>query len=169
MKRIIVVLIAVLAAVSASAQYADMENRTVDIKGSRVFVDGEKLSKEAATSLFADLNGVDRSGDYLKYRKGYKAGLGMVIGGASLVSAGALVMGGGAVSALILGIPVALTGEDMPKGVDIALGVGCGAMIAGAAVLVAGIPTLCVYKSRLNNLEASFGPQSSGLGLALRF
>ena len=121
MKRIIVVLIAVLAAVSASAQYADMENRAVEIKGSRVFVDGEKLSKEAATALFADMNGVDRSGDYLKYRKGYKAGLGMVIGGASLVSAGALVMGGGAVSALILGLPVALTGEDISRASSITL------------------------------------------------
>lgn len=154
----------------------------VEIKRSQVFQDGQKLTKDQAAALFSDVNGIDMSGDYLKYRSGYKTGLGLIIGGSSLLSAGALIMGGGAVSALLLGIPVALTGEDMPKGVDIAIGVGCGAMIAGAAALVAGVPTLCVYKSRLKNMgkeynssralqdvQLTFGPQNGGIGFALNF
>lgn len=176
MKRVLFIALASLLSLSLSAQ------THVEIKRSRVFQDGQKLTKEQAIVLFSDVNGVDLSGDYLKYRNGYKTGLGLIIGGSSLLSAGALVMGGGAVSALLLGLPVALTGEDMPKGIDIAIGVGCGAMIAGAASLVAGIPTLCVYKSRLKNMgekynasgtsqdiRLTFGPQNCGVGFSLNF
>lgn len=176
MKRLLLVIIAVFSVCSAYAQYAGSE--VVDIKGSRVFLDGEKLSKDTASMVFADMNGTDRSQDYLNYRKGYKAGLGMSIGGASVALAGGVTLVGAAVSAMVMGIPLSLSGKDMPKGVDIALGAGSVAVIAGTAVMIAGIPTVCVYKTRLNRLEAeynsrnveiAFGPQTSGLGLSLRF
>lgn len=176
MRRILFIVLMSVISFSLSAQ------THVEIKRARVFQDGQKLTKDQAAALFSDVNGMDMSGDYLKNRSGYRTGLGLIIGGSSLLSAGALIMGGGAVSAVILGIPMALTGDDMPKGVDIALGVGCGAMIAGAAALVAGVPTLCVYKSRLKNMgeeyncartsndvQLTFGPQNGGLGFALNF
>lgn len=176
MKRMLFLVLLPLISVSLSAQ------THVEIKRDRVFQDGRKLTVNQAVSLFSDVNGIDLSDEYLKNRNCYRAGLGLIIGGSSLVSAGALVMGGGAISAVILGVPLALSGEDMPRGVDIALGTGCAVMIVGAAAIVAGVPTLCVYRSRLKRLgeeydasmssqgtELTFGLQDCGIGFALNF
>lgn len=181
MRRIVIFLAAVFTAVSASAQYVDTE-KMIDIKGSRLFIDGEKLSKEEAYAFFQDMNGMDRSQDYIRYRKGYKAGLGMIIGGGSLTLAGGLTLLGGAVSAMVIGVPFAISGKDMPKGVDIAITAGGVSVLAGTAVMLAGVPTICVYKKRLKGLEEeynsglqsqdvelTFGSQPYGVGFALRF
>lgn len=175
MKRIFFLLLLSLISISLSAQ------THVEIKRDRVFQDGRKLSGSQAVALFSNVNGIDLSDEYLKNRRCYRAGLGLIIGGSSLISAGALVMGGGAVSAAILGLPLALSGEDMPKGVDIALGTGCAAMIVGAAAVVAGVPTLCVFRSRLKTMgeeynastsqgaALTFGLQNNGVGFAMNF
>jgi hypothetical protein len=57
---------------------------------------------------------------------------------------------------------------------------GCGAL-AGLAMIASGIPTLCVYKKRLNSTfdeymsgissdaYMAFGPTANGIGFALNF
>lgn len=144
--------------------YAASAQTVVDIKGSRVFQSGEKLSKEEAVLLMSDINGMDMSDDYLKYRKGYKAGLGMTIGGASL----ALVGAAGTVTSVLLALPYAFAGKESTM-LDVALGTSMVCAVGGIAVMIAGIPTLCVYKKRLNGLETEISAHPGGIGLTLRF
>lgn len=158
MKRIVFLIVSCLMAYAASAQ------TVVDIKGSRVFQGGEKLSKEEAVLLMSDINGMDMSDDYLKYRKGYKAGLGMTIGGASL----ALVGAAGTVTSVLLALPYAFAGKESTM-LDVALGTSMVCAVGGIAVMIAGIPTLCVYKKRLNGLETEISAHPGGIGLTLRF
>lgn len=158
MKRIVFLIVSCLMAYAASAQ------TVVDIKGSRVFQSGEKLSKEEAVLLMSDINGMDMSDDYLKYRKGYKAGLGMTIGGASL----ALVGAAGTVTSVLLALPYAFAGKESTM-LDVALGTSMVCAVGGIAVMIAGIPTLCVYKKRLNGLETEISAHPGGIGLTLRF
>lgn len=158
MKRIVFLIVSCLMAYAASAQ------TVVDINGSRVFQSGEKLSKEEAVLLMSDINGMDMSDDYLKYRKGYKAGLGMTIGGASL----ALVGAAGTVTSVLLALPYAFAGKESTM-LDVALGTSMVCAVGGIAVMIAGIPTLCVYKKRLNGLETEISAHPGGIGLTLRF
>ena len=114
--------------------------------------------------LMSDINGMDMSDDYLKYRKGYKAGLGMTIGGASL----ALVGAAGTVTSVLLALPYAFAGKESTM-LDVALGTSMVCAVGGIAVMIAGIPTLCVYKKRLNGLETEISAHPGGIGLTLRF
>lgn len=142
----------------------------IDIRGSRVFVEDSKLDKYSAAACFSSLGGVDRSRDYLKYRAGYKTGLGLTIGGASLALVGSVTTFAG----FIVGLSKGLAKQNT-LGADIALGFGLGSVFAGSACFIAGIPTLCVYKTRLNRLEKEYNTSlklqtsSNGLGLALCF
>ncbi len=138
MKRHIFLLLFALIGMNVMAQYSnteDFEIKPVDIKGSRVFVDGVKLDKEKAAACFSSLDGVDRSADYLKYRAGYKTGLGLTIGGASL----AVVGFGSAFVGVLVALPHAFAGEEH-LGSDIAIYSGVTAMAVGGACFVAGIP-----------------------------
>ena len=158
---------------SAVAQYSNTEEqvkKTVDIKGCRVFVDGVKLNKYSAAACFASIDGVDRSTDYLKYRAGYKAGLGLTIGGASL----AVVGFGSAFMGFVTGLANGLAGKEA-LGSVIAMYLGAGSFVVGSACFLAGIPTICVYKTRLNRLEKKHdtslqvGTSSNGLSMAICF
>ena len=127
----------------------------------------ENINEKVQNFLFSDVAGIDRSADYLKYRHWYKAGLGMTIGGASLMALGGLTYVGTAVYAIIAGVPLALTGNDMPAGVDIA---------AWTSVIS------LIYENKLDDMAdeynssrpvpsatISFGTQRNGIGLALNF
>ena len=175
MKRHILLLLFALIGMSAMAQYSNtgvQEKKTVDIKGNRVFVDGVKLDKYSAAACFSSLGGVDRSEDYLRYRAGYKTGLGLTIGGASLAVVGA----GTAFVGFIKALQTAF-GNDSYKtaGAETVMYIGAGSCIVGVACFLAGIPTLCVYKTRLNRLEKkhntslSVGTSSNGLSMAISF
>ena len=156
------------------AQYTlsemSVDGRPIDVKGSRVFVEKQKLDKYSAAACFSSLNGVDRSKDYLKYRAGYKAGLGLTIGGASLAVAGFA----SSLVGFLVALPHAFTGEEC-LAADIALYAGFGSMIVGSACFVAGIPMICVYKTRLNRLEKEYntsiqvGASVNGLSMAFCF
>lgn len=179
--RLFAIILALSSALNASAQYKD-ESSVMKIKGSKVYLGDEKQTLEQAQLLFSDVAGIDRSADYLKYRHWYKAGLGMTIGGASLMALGGLTYLGTAVYAIIAGVPLALTGNDMPAGVDIAAWTSVISLIGGAAVTIAGIPVLCIYENKLDDMAdeynssrpvpsatLSFGTQRNGIGLALNF
>ena len=156
---------------SAMAQYSNpgVENEPIDIRGSRVFVDGFKLDKYNAAACFSSIDGVDRSAEYLKYRAGYKTGLGLTIGGAALVPVGYGMFIGGFVWAWN-----AETTAGCIAGEAVLL-LGAGSIVAGGLCVLAGIPTLCVYKTRLNRLEKkyntslSIGSSPGGLSMAISF
>ena len=174
MKGHIILLLIVFMGIGAMAQNAAQEpvtnGKPIKMLGSMVYVDGKKLDKENAVACFASLDGVDRSADYLKYRAGYKTGLGLTIGGASL----AVVGFGSAFYGFVTALAKGLAGEDA-LGSEIVLYSGVTAMAVGGACFVAGIPTICVYKTRLNRLKKAYnlslqvGASSNGLSMAIRF
>lgn len=174
MKRYIFLLLVVFASVNAMAQVMEQEaladGTPIKMLGSMVYKNNRKLDKKSAAECFSMLNGVDRSEDYLKYRAGYKTGLGLTIGGASLALAGF----GASLVGVLVALPYAFAGEEH-QGADIAIYSGVGAMIAGGACFVAGIPTLCVYKTRLNrlkkdyNMQLQVGASQNGLSMSLCF
>lgn len=171
MKRIFLVVILGFMAVSASAQY-------VDVRLGRVWSEDGKLTDQQALALFSDVDGSDMSHDYARFRRGYKTGAGLMIGGAagyvggSLLGASGLLMtitGGFSSSASLANAGVA---SLITSGFLICGGIGC---------FIAGIPVLCVNNFRMKSLaeayndsssrsvELSFGPTASGVGLALNF
>ena len=164
MKRFLFAVIFMTIAYAASAQYA-VSPTTIDIKGSRVFIEGERLSLDSATACFSSMDGTDRSADYLAYRKGYKAGLGMTVGGAVCATVGGVAFLGSFVAALAHGLSASFAGEEVPVWVDAALYSSAALTLGGGAVFLAGVPTLCVYKNRLNKLEKAY----NGLGLTFTF
>lgn len=180
MKRFYVICIGLLIAVCASAQYVPGYS-SLETKGSRVYADGVLLDKSAAASCFSNLDGADRSGEYLKYRSAYKAGLGLAIGGASAVAVGSVTALVGLVATVVVAPAAAVGGEEIPEEITGTAIAGVSVMGVGLAALVAGIPTMSIYKKRIKDLsdsynsqrrqgaEVSFGGQSCGVGLALNF
>lgn len=164
MKKLLFLVFLATISWAASAQFA-YESSAIHIRGSRVFMVGEQLPLESATACFTNLNGIDRSGDYLKYRKGYKTGLGLTIGGAALAGVGSLTLLGSVVAALSIGLSASFAGEEAPQWIDVALVSSSVAVLGGSAAFMAGVPTLCVYKSRLNKLEKAY----NGVGIAFMF
>ena len=174
MKRHIILLFIVFMGIGAMAQNALHEpvtgGKPMKMLGSMVYMDGKKLDKENAAACFYSLDGVDRSADYLKYRAGYKTGLGLTIGGVSLVAVGF----GSAFVGVLVALQHAFAGEEH-LGSDIAIYSGVAAMAVGGACFVAGIPTICVYKTRLNRLKKAYnlslqvGTSSNGLSMAICF
>ena len=174
MKRHIILLLIAFVGMGAMAQNVAQESvadsKPIKMLGSMVYMDGRKLNKENAAACFSSLDGVDRSADYLKYRAGYKTGLGLTIGGASL----AVVGFGSAFVGVLVALPHAFAGEEH-LGSDIAIYSGVTAMAVGGACFVAGIPMICVYKTRLNRLKKSYnlslqvGTTSNGLSMAISF
>jgi hypothetical protein len=171
MKRHIFLLLFALIGMSVMAQYSNpgVENEPIDIRGSRVFVDGFKLDKYNAAACFSSIDGVDRSAEYLKYRAGYKTGLGLTIGGAALMPVGYGMFLGGFIWAWN-----AETTAGCIAGEAVML-LGAGSIVAGGLCVLAGIPTLCVYRTRLNRLEKKYNTSLSvcsspgGLSMAISF
>lgn len=173
MKRHIFLLLFALIGMSTMAQYSStevLENKPIDIRGSRVFVDDCKLDKYSAAACFSSLDGVDWSGEYLKYRAGYKTGLGLTFGGLGLAAVGFVATS----VSTVVGVAKALTRQDM-TGTNAAIYLGVGSFFLGSACFVAGIPVACVYKTRLNRLEKKYntslqiGTSPGGLSLAISF
>ena len=58
---------------------------------------------------------------------------------------------------------------------DVLLGVGVVSMVTGSLCFLAGIPTICVYKAKLNRLEKkyntslSIGASPAGFSMAINF
>lgn len=171
MKRLIVILFTLcLTAWCASAQYA--RPSVLNVRAGKVFADGVKMTEGEAFNLFADLNGYNRSFDYQNYRNGYKTGAGLMIGGAGAFVLGWCTFYGGVMSVLLNGVtgaaPMIMAGSILFYG--------------GAGCMIAGIPVLCVYNSRIKDLahaynysnsrsdvSLNFGATNNGVGFALNF
>lgn len=195
MKRLFLLIICSLMAATAFAQYA--ETSIPVLKGSRVYVDGEKIPHEEVMAYLVseyDFSVADR---WAANRRAYKTGLGLTIAGTSLAFCSGVVFTGGilaaagtAVSIPLLGTIGIIAGNMKPVTDNINNGMsaadklitvgGCGAL-ASLAMIASGIPTLCVYKKRLNSTfneymsgissdaYMAFGPTGNGIGLALNF
>ena len=168
MKHFALTILAALISLAASAQYASVTTQagTLEVRGSRIFCNGEKLTKDQAAALFSDLGGTDRSSDYLRYRSAYKAGVGMSVGGASLAVAGGAAFCISSVVALVTVPIIGASGQEIPKGLEVAMAASLGSTIVGTAVMLAGIPTACIYQSRIKKMVR---PASSGIGIAMNF
>ena len=173
MKRSILLLFFVFIGINAMAQEFSTNNigkTPIDIRGSRVFVEDYQLDKYTAATCFSSIGGIDMSQDYLKYRKGYKVGVGLLAGGASLAAVGF----GTTLTAFVLAFESSFAGENYDVE-DIFLGVGVVSMVTGSLCFLAGIPTICVYKAKLNRLEKkyntslSLGASPTGLSMAITF
>ena len=195
MKRLFMLIVCSFITVSLFAQYA--ETSIPVLKGSRVFVDGEKIPHSDVLAYLT--SGYDDSvaDNWNRYRNAYKTGLGLTIAGASVTGcsmvlcAGGFVAGAGVVVTSSLFALLGVYVGDMQPAVDYfdsgisAAGqmmlVGVCGTLAGVAMLASGIPTLCVYKKRLNTMfdeygpglksdvNLTFGPTDNGVGFALRF
>lgn len=114
MKRWIIALVFLaLAAGSASAQY--IPDGTVKRKGSGMKVDGQKLNWDQQAYILSDINGQDRTADWIKARKVRGWGIGLTTGGATVT-----VVGAGATMVMVLATAL-----------GVAFGAGAGA-IAGS-------------------------------------
>lgn len=185
MKKMLLVFAAMFITVAASAQYADnydgAANHVLSSRGSRIFMDGNRLEKNEAAACFSNFNGYDRSDDYLRYRAGYKAGVGLSVGGALLFSVSGMTFVVTATTALVVGPFAALADESLPTELRNAFVASYCMTLVGAAATLTGIPLACVYRSRIKDMTSSynrqhshpvalsFGAQPSGIGVGLRF
>ena len=196
MRKLLSVLLFVIISVTASAQYANSDY-VVGLKGSKVFVDGERISNDQVVACFKDVQGQDLSSQWQKSRNGYKTGLGLTVAGSSLAAGGSLALccglivgSGTAITLPVLGMPGLVTG-DLSAAEDYAdqgfstadklITVGGACALAGIVMTAAGVPTMCIYKNKMKGMlrEASpslaaqvtlsAGPTANGVGLALRF
>ena len=173
MKRHILLLLFVFIGINAMAQEFSTDNigkKPIDIYGSKVYMDNCQLDKYNAAACFSSLGGVNRSGDYLKYRAGYKTGIGLIAGGASL----AVVGFGTSLAALVAAFSPSIRSSDYEVE-DIFFGLGAVSFVAGSLCFLAGIPTVCIYKAKLNRLEKRYNTSlkvnasPGGLSMAINF
>lgn len=191
MKRLLLLLLCSFMTIAASAQYA-VQNVPV-LKGSRVFVDGEKISNADVVAYLASAYDDSVAEDWNKKRNAYKTGLGLTIAGPVLIICGEFVgitglfaMTGTMLLLPILGIvggSIADTGAVVSGFSDAGLWLTIGGctILTGYAMLASGIPVMCVYKKKLkkmfqeygpglsSDINLSFGPTCNGFGFALNF
>lgn len=171
MKRLALLLLAVCISIMASAQYVTAPHGVLKARGAKIYCDGVKLSTQQAVDVFSDLGGQDKGEDYLQNRKGYRAGVGMSVGGAALVVVGLPASYVATAVALAYGLGT-IGGNEVPAGVEVAVYGTYGATMAGALIMLAGIPTASVYQHRIKKMTkeyVTFGPASSGIGVAMTF
>lgn len=151
------------------------------VRGSRIFENGDRLSMDEVMLRFSDVNGENRVPDYLDCRTGYKVGLGLTWGGLAVMSAGGMTAVLGVFQAIVT-IPLLAKDKAYAAKLNTITEIGAFTGLAGAALMVAGIPVACVYRHRIKNIaieynvaaasdraEVSFGLQSHGMGLAIAF
>ena len=154
-------------------------------KGTRIAVNGEKLSKESTLLLLENAGGASLSADWQRYASQRGWGIGLTSGGLVLTAGGYLysvvMVVGGAVGTGL----VAIGGEEAVqqvwdgmnpyiKGGMIAAGVGAATAVTGVVLLINGSTHLKRIVKNCNTpgstaMEVSFGATPSGVGLALRF
>ena len=189
MKRVLVLLLALLWAASAFAQYAvEWHQGDLKKKGTVLALQGEKLDRETTEAILNEVGGPEMVDAWNKYRKERGWGIGLTSGGYTLAAAG-FCYGGIYIMAGIVGtIFAAPFGEEAVNNMWADLGtnvqIGGIAMLTGLAIGTTGVVLLCVGNGNMRKLaktcdaagfeplpaaELTFGPTPSGVGLALRF
>jgi hypothetical protein len=194
MKKLLVLLSALLWAASAFAQYVpEWYQGDLKKKGTVLALQGEKLDRETTEAILNQVGGPDMVDDWNNYRKERGWGIGLTSGGYTLAAAG-FCYGGVYLMAGIVGtIFVAIGGQEAVDKMWADLGpqvtIGGIAMFTGLAVGTTGVVLLCVGNGNMRKTarlcndaglpvpeplvspmaELTFGPTPSGVGLALRF
>ena len=194
MKKLLVLLSALLWAASAFAQYVpEWYQGDLKKKGTVLAIQGEKLDRETTEAILNQVGGPDMVDDWNNYRKERGWGIGLTSGGYTLAAAG-FCYGGVYLMAGIVGtIFVAIGGQEAVDKMWADLGpqvtIGGIAMFTGLAVGTTGVVLLCVGNGNMRKTarlchdaglpvpeplvspmaELTFGPTPSGVGLALRF
>lgn len=160
MKRIYVVLLTVaafcMADVCAEAQIKDdVVERSLSVKGDRIFDGEQKLSKAELKTIFCK----ETYEEYAKARRLSRFGATMTgIGGTIFTLSTVGVVGG---------IIIHNKPSSQPKDTPVGIVIFEGTMIVGGLMMAAGIPCICVGCKRIKNLDLA--PASNGVGLALKF
>ena len=199
MKKLLVLLSALLWAASAFAQYAPQWYQgDLKKKGTVLALQGEKLDRETTNAILNQVGGPEMVAAWDKYRKERGWGIGLTSGGYTLAAAG-LCYGGVYLLAGVVGtIFAAPFGEEAVNNMWADLGtqvqIGGIAMLTGFAVGTTGVVLLCVGNGNMRKTarlcndglcneaglpvpeplvspmaELTFGSTPSGVGLALRF
>ena len=187
MKRILVILVLMLTAVAAQAQYLDgpYVRRGGHLKGAN-----GKLSKEETAAVLSNIGGQDFTADWNKANGWRKAGIWMIAGGSATAVGGAVVFLLGATVSAIGGATGAVIGgmvggdDGASQGADEGVKAGepymtAGLIVgaAGLATATAGIPILIVNCSKMNGIvrksndtvQLSLASGPNGMGLRLSF
>ena len=190
MKKAIVLLLALLWAFGARAQYAVPEWHQGDLtkKGTVLALHGMKLNRADTEAILNQVGGPEMVDSWNKYCRERGWGIGLTAGGYTLAAAG-LGFGGVYFVAGVVGtIFAAIGGQEAVDKLWADLGprvyIGGAAMLAGLAAGTTGIVLLSVGNSNLKKLaktcdaaglgpqpgvQLAFGPAPSGMGLVLYF
>ena len=176
MKRVLVLLSALLWAVSAFAQYVpEWHQGDLKKKGTVLALEGVKLDRETTEAILNEVGGLEMVDAWNKYRKERGWGIGLTSGGYTLAVAG-FCYGGVYLMAGIVGtIFAAIGGQEAVDKMWADLGpqvsIGGVAMVSGLAVGTTGVVLLCVGNGNMKKLaktcdaagmeppvELTFGP-----------
>ena len=181
MKRFILVFALFIASIAVSqAQYAYPTE--ISSRGGKIFAYGEKLEPTDAAQLLSEVGGLELGEDYLSYRKGYRTGVGLSVGGAAATVVGATTFYAGVIFVFMVSVPTSLAGQEPPIWPEAVMYAGGAMAVSGAALVVAGVPTACVYRHRIKKVTdeynstvtsqkpvATISPARSGIGIAINF
>ena len=189
MKKAILLLLALCWAVNGLAQYVpEWYQGELKKKGAVLSIRGEKLGRETTMAVLDQVGGPEMVMAWEKYRKERGWGIGLTAGGYTLAATG-FCFGGMYLLAGVIGtVFVAIGGQEAVDKMWADLGpmvqVGGIATLTGLAVGTTGVVLLCVGNGNMKKLartcdaaglapltpvEVTFGPTSSGMGLALHF
>ena len=189
MKKLLVLLSALLWAASAFAQYVpEWYQGDLKKKGTVLALQGEKLDRETTEAILNQVGGPDMVDDWNNYRKERGSSGGYTLAAAGFCYGGVYLMAG-----IVGTIFVAIGGQEAVDKMWADLGpqvtIGGIAMFTGLAVGTTGVVLLCVGNGNMRKTarlcndaglpvpeplvspmaELTFGPTPSGVGLALRF
>ena len=192
MKTFRFLLLGILALVStgAFAQYVpEWHQGTMKMKGGRIAIDGAKLDKETTLLVIDRAGGQELVASWEKYARERGWGIGLTAGGYTLAAAGFAYGGIYLIGGVFASIFVAAGGQEAVDKVWDDLGprvnIGTAVMLTGLAAGTTGVVLLCVGNNHLRKIaktcdaaglppvssevQLTFGPTPSGVGLALRF
>ena len=191
MKKAVLLVLALCWAASAMAQYAvppEWYLGELQKKGTVLALQGVKLDRAATEAILNQVGGPEMVASWDKYRRERGWGIGLTAGGYTLAAAG-FCFGGVYLLAGVIGtLFVAIGGQEAVDNLWADLGpmvqIGGIATLTGLAVGTTGVVLLCVGNGNMKKLartcdaaglvpvgdmQLTFGPTPSGVGLALRF
>ena len=191
MKKVVLLVLSLCWAVSALAQYAvapEWYQGDLKKKGTVLALQGEKLDRATTEAILSQVGGPEMVAAWDKYRKERGWGIGLTAGGYTLAAAGFCFGGVYIMAGLIGTMFAAIGGQEAVDKLWADLGpmvqVGGVAMLTGLAAGTTGVVLLCVGNGNMRKLakacdaaglapltdvQLTFGPTPSGVGLALRF
>ena len=192
MKKTVILLVALFWAVSAMAQYSSAvpqwNQGDLKKKGTVLALQGEKLDRATTDVILNQVGGPEMVAAWDKYRKERGWGIGLTAGGYTLAAAGLCFGGVYFVAGIVGTVFAAIGGQEAVDNLWADLGpmvqIGGIATIAGLAAGTTGVVLLCVGNGNMKKLakacdaaglapvtevQLTFGPTPSGVGLALRF